>query len=481
MPKAVGVNLVGGEYLWGRANGVPTEHKDYEFIADSDVLYLNDKGVKFVRLVFSWELMQPELNKPLLGSYATLFLDRVRLLRSYGIKVLIEPHGGSSEAFARWKGNLVGSAAVPAQSFADFWSRIAMIFKKDAGVLFGLSNEPNNMSTKQWFTAAQAAISAIRSTGSTNIIVCPGNGWSNAASWEMNWYDKDATKLSNAQAWDAYISDPLNKTYVGVHCYFDEDRSGGSLVIKQPFVGVSDLDGVVVWARQRGLKVVAGEFGASPTAPTFKKDMDAFLGYADQNRDVVEACLWWAYGPPAWWGNYKFTLCPKNNLTVDSPCMNYIESWFKPLALGPQLFAPDEEHKVCPAAGADSAFASAFTVTADMMREGISTGTYRLNYKGRFVSNFLGGSKLSICIDNPSSKVYARLKSVSLTVTGTKKIGYSDDAATEVTDLGDAGLLVKLTPFEGLDIAPLGRLHMSVSFVRTDLLKISVTDAKIEI
>ena len=48
------------------------------------------------------------------------------------------------------------------------------VYQDEARVLFGLSNEPNAMSTMRWYAAAQAAIDAIRTTGSTHTIMVLG-------------------------------------------------------------------------------------------------------------------------------------------------------------------------------------------------------------------------------------------------------------------------------------------------------------------
>ena len=332
-----GVNLVGGEYPWGTTSA-PKEGQHYQFVSDADIDYLAAKGVKCCRLVFSWELLQPALKGPLaigVGQYGATLRSRIAYLRQKGIKVLIEPHGGDTPKFARYKGNLVGTAAVPNDAFADLWSRLASLYKADpAGVLFGLSNEPNNMSTMQWFQAAQAAVLAIRATKAKNWIVCPGNGWSGASGWGQNWYDTASPKLSNQQGWAACIKDPLARTMVGVHCYFDQDRGGADETFAKPFCGVQDLIKVVEWARVHGLKVYVGEFGASPKNPDFDQNIKQFLDYCDQNRAVVEGWAWWAYGPISWWGGYRFTLCPSADYKKDAAAFRAVAGRFTPPVRG---------------------------------------------------------------------------------------------------------------------------------------------------
>ena len=46
---------------------------------------------------------------------------------------------------------------VPYADFADFWSRVAGIYKTNAHVIFNLVNEPANMLTEHWLDAANAA------------------------------------------------------------------------------------------------------------------------------------------------------------------------------------------------------------------------------------------------------------------------------------------------------------------------------------
>ena len=407
MPTSMlrGVNLVGGEYSWGKAAS-PKEGTDYLFVSDQDIDYLHSVGVRFARLVFSWELLQPALSAPLVtspGSYGERLLSRVAYLRSKGIRVLLEPHGAESTKFARWKGALVGTPACPNEAFANLWSRLASQFKGDPeGVLFGLSNEPNNMPTLQWFRAAQAAILAIRATGSKNWIVCPGNGWSNAASWGYNWYDTSPQKVSNEKGWVGTVQDPLNRTMVGVHCYFNEDRSGGDDTMSAPFNGVTDLQKVVEWARAQGLKVHVGEFGASPKHPNFIQNISAFLNYIDANRDVVEGWCWWAYGPPSWWGKYRFTLCPSANYTIHSPAMEMIRTRLVPPPTGPAIFACDPAPHDIPA---DTASAFYFQVDSGMGRD-VRAGRYRLTARTRAVScGETGMVVFDVTLENPNSAV----------------------------------------------------------------------------
>jgi aryl-phospho-beta-D-glucosidase BglC (GH1 family) len=128
-----GVNLVGGEFNWA-SNIVPKEGQNYLFVSDTDITYLVGKGMKFARLVFSWELLQPTLKGPLVttpGSYGATLLSRVAKLRSLNVHVMIEPHSADTSKSAKYKGMLVGSVGCPNDAFSDLWMKISSLFVND--------------------------------------------------------------------------------------------------------------------------------------------------------------------------------------------------------------------------------------------------------------------------------------------------------------------------------------------------------------
>ena len=330
-PVLTGVNITGAEWEW-KSTVVPKEGTDYLFISQQDADYIASKGFNFGRFLFSWELLQPALNGALdTASYGTTLKSRVDYLtNTKKLYIMVEPHGASSPNFIRYKGNLVGSSAVPISAFADFWKRMALLYKDNPRVIFGLGNEPNNMSTVVWYQAAQAAITAIRSTGATNFIMVEGNGWSQPDSWNDNWYDTATTKVSNAVGWST-LHDPLNNTIVSVHSYFDTDGGGGTDAIVSTDILAKRLQTVVTWARSKGLKVHLSEFGANAATAGAQTAVDTTCKFLQANSDVIIGWSWWAYGPPSWWGGYRFTLCPKNNYATDDPKIAWLKPYMAPI------------------------------------------------------------------------------------------------------------------------------------------------------
>lgn len=333
-----GVNAAGGEMDFGRANvDNPTSGSDFRFIDNADIDYLASKKVGFIRLVVSWEGLQPALNQPLsAGVYNQTLQARVAYATGKGMNVLIEPHGGADTNFIKWRNGLVGSAAVPNSAFADFWTRMAWQFKNNPRVQYGLGNEPHDMSTLQWFTSAQAAITGIRSTGSTQMIFVPGNGWSGASTWNSTSVDKGSPQISNANAFLA-LQDPAKNLVASVHLYLDANAGGGSPDIVSSTIGVERMTGVVNWAKANGIKVHMSEIGAmSSNASQAVPALTNLFGYIQANNTTVIGWSWWAYGPPTWWATNNLYIGPamvngQPSYTTDNVKM----SWIAPYLIQP--------------------------------------------------------------------------------------------------------------------------------------------------
>lgn len=330
MPKLTGTNVAGGEldYKTIPANGVLVSGTHFLFITNKDVDYLASKNMNFIRLLFSWEAIQPTLNGSLSvdSNYGKEMKRVVDYATSKNMFVMIEPHGAVDTNFVRYRGNPVGSSAVPNSAFADLWKRLADIYKGNPRVLYGLSNEPTNISTVQWYKAAQAAIDGIRSTGATQTIMIAGNGFSQPSTWNDTWYDTATPKVSNAIGW-LTLKDPKNNLIVSVHTYFDQNSGGGAEDIVSKTIVAERLAPVIAWARKNKLKVHLSELGLSSKNSLAKDAIDTTLKFINDNSDVMVGWSWWAYGPVSWWGGYKFTLCPKNNYATDDPKITMISPY----------------------------------------------------------------------------------------------------------------------------------------------------------
>ena len=290
-----GVNLAGGEF----GTAIPgTLGIDYKWPTPAEVDYFIGKGMNTFRVGFKWERMQASVNADFNAAYFAGLASIVDYATSKGAHVVLNPHN-----YAHYYGVQVGTATVPNSAFANFWSRMATKFASNPLVIFNLTNEPHDIPTEQWVSAANAAISAIRAAGANNLIHVPGNGWTGAHSWADDYY---GTPNSVAML---EITDPANNFLFEVHQYLDASSGGTEQTCTSKTVAGERMKGFISWLRANGKKGFLGEFagGNNDTCNAAVGDM---LSTLEDASDVMEGWLWWAAGP--FWSDYGFSIEPSN-------------------------------------------------------------------------------------------------------------------------------------------------------------------------
>ncbi|MBN2715606.1 MAG: glycoside hydrolase family 5 protein [Deltaproteobacteria bacterium] len=304
----VGVNMSGPEWDGGAsATAWPNQYLSKGYA--SYLKWFRGWGMTTIRLPFKWEYLQPELG----GELDETELEELKItvfhLKSYRAKIVIDMHN-----YARYHGDLIGSEEVSYDDYADAWRRLAEIFKPYPEVMFGIMNEPHDMPTSQWVTAANTAISAIRATGAQNLIFLNANGWSGAHSWYETWTDS-ARETTNADAM-LEIVDPLGDNHLifEVHQYLNEISSDwgecrcsdGELVrggtdqhpdfCTNETVGSYRMYRFTQWLRENNKYGFLGEFGVQDdtVCMTALEDM---LNFIEANDDVFVGWTWWSAGP----------------------------------------------------------------------------------------------------------------------------------------------------------------------------------------
>ncbi len=305
-----GINLAGAEF----GSAIPgREGLDYSFPTTTAIDYYLSKGMNTFRIGFKWERMQRAAYGPLDEDYTKKIGALVTYASSRGATVILEPHN-----FARYYGSTVGSPQVPNAVFANFWSRLAQLWIRDAHVAFNLVNEPHDMPTEQWVGSANSAIQAIRQTGSRNVILVPGNAWTGAHSWASNGY---GTPNSVAML---KVTDPINNILFEAHQYMDADSSGTSDTCLGATVGSTRLAPFISWLRANKLKGLIGELAGGRNQQCYAAVTD-MLTTIHTNADVLTGWLWWAGGPA--WQDYVFTLEPTGG--KDRPQMAVLSPFLK--------------------------------------------------------------------------------------------------------------------------------------------------------
>jgi endoglucanase len=278
-----GVNLAGAEFGQGRG----TYGKDYAYPSDETITYFADKGFNAVRLPFKWERLQPRLNQNFDKAERKRLSDTVKALRKAGMTVILDPHN-----YAYYGDQQIGSAAVPDSAFADFWSRLAADYKQDAGVQFGLMNEPHDVPATQWLASANAAIAAIRETGATNLVLVPGTIWTGAHSWEE---DRDGGANGTVMLG---IQDPADNNAYEVHQYLDGDFSGKASTCERADDAVKALERFTDWLKLNGKRGFLGEFGGS-AEPACLDGLARMTALVHRENAVWTGWTYWAAGD--WW------------------------------------------------------------------------------------------------------------------------------------------------------------------------------------
>jgi endoglucanase len=303
-----GINLAGAEF----GSALPGEEgTDYLFPSFDEVDYYLSKGMNTFRVGFRWERLQCVPFGELEAAYFARLDGLVTHATAKQAFVILNPHN-----FARYYGKTVGSEEVPSEVFGDFWARLAVRYAANPRVLFNLVNEPHDLPTEQWVNAANTAIAAIRAAGAPNVIIVPGNSWTGAHAWNKSFYG-----TPNAVAM-LDIVDPIDNVLFEVHQYLDADSSGGSSKCVGTTVGRERMQDFVEWLRLHGRKGFLGEFAGADNE-TCNAAVEDMLAYLYESSDVLVGWLWWAGGP--WWGEYKFTLAPKDG--KDRPQMSLLEPW----------------------------------------------------------------------------------------------------------------------------------------------------------
>lgn len=323
-----GVNLSGAEF--GQQNLPGTYYLigpgpyDYIYPNAEEVDYFMGRGMNTFRLPFRWERLQLSLN----GNLDPLELARMNIFVDYatgqGAHVILDPHN-----FAQYHGSAIGGGSVTIEHFADFWGKLAIEFRDNPNVIFGLMNEPiganqpNGITTETWLDAANAAIVAVRAANADNLILVPGNGFTGAHSWELNFYGTpNADVMVN-------IVDSGNNFAFEVHQYLDGNSSGQSASISNSRIGRDRLISFTQWLRGNGFRGFLGEFGAANSTIGDRgnqigdETVNLMLDYMEANDDVWMGWAWWGGGP--WWSDdYLFAIDPRSN-GDDQPSIGLLE------------------------------------------------------------------------------------------------------------------------------------------------------------
>jgi endoglucanase len=305
-----GVNIAGADFGDNNLPGV--FNRDYFYPEPSSIDYYAGKRTNIIRLPVLWERVQHQLGKELDEKEIQRIDATVKYVTSKGIKVIIDIHN-----YAKYFGGVIGSPKLPPTALGDLWRRIAVRYKDNNSVVFGLMNEPTGLPTEVWLEAANDAVARIRQIGANNLILVPGNGWSSARDWTSAKYGTPNSQVM------LNVIDPSNNFAFDVHQYFDHDFTGTHADCQSVEIGVASLTEFTQWAREHGKRGFLGEFGAG-SSPICLEALDRVLNFMAANNDVWLGWTYWAAGSK-WPENYFTSVQPLNG--KDRPQMVILEKY----------------------------------------------------------------------------------------------------------------------------------------------------------
>ncbi|KAF2193310.1 glycoside hydrolase family 5 protein [Zopfia rhizophila CBS 207.26] len=304
-----GVNSAGGEFAQQNLPGA--FGTDNRFINESAIDFFLQSGSNTIRVPFLVERMCPletGLGSQFNESYFTEFQDAINYITMSGAYAVLDAHNYmryNDPSMQPQSGSTIGntsdSRAATTKQLASFWGELSNRFRSNPNVIFGIMNEPHDMSTELVLANDQAMINAIRQVGAQQLILVPGNGFTGAQRWLNSTCEEDCRP--NAEVLTA-IQDPMDNLAFDMHLYFDNDTSGthNECTTAAP----ANLIPVTTWLQENNYTAFLSEFGAGSN-PTCWQTLNNTIKWMEEHPQFI-GWTYWAAGPL--WGDYFLSVEP---------------------------------------------------------------------------------------------------------------------------------------------------------------------------
>jgi endoglucanase len=216
--RFAGVNIAGFDF-----GMVTTGTQDQSQIIDesSDGVnqmrhFVNDDKFNIFRLPTGWQYIVANnlggsLSSSNFGKYDTLVQGCLNL----GAYCIVDIHN-----YARWNGGIIGQGGPSDAQFVNLWTQLATHYKSNSKVIFGIMNEPHDLTISTWAATVQKVVTAIRSTGATSqMILLPGTDYTSAGNFIENGSGAALMAVTNPDG-------TTTNLIFDVHKYLDSDNSG---------------------------------------------------------------------------------------------------------------------------------------------------------------------------------------------------------------------------------------------------------------
>ncbi|KAJ0116583.1 hypothetical protein J7T55_009733 [Diaporthe amygdali] len=255
--------------------------------------YKND-NMNIFRMSVGWQYLTNNVQGGDLDS--TNFGKYDELMQSCldsGAKCILDIHN-----YARWNGQIIGQGGPTNDQFAALWSSLATKYAKNTNVIFGIMNEPHDVTTSTWADTVQAAVTAIRKVAPDHWLLIPGSTYSSAAALPTE-AGPDLLKVTNPDG-------STDNIYFDVHKYLDSDNSGTHTECTTNNIDDA-FTPLAKWLRDNKRQAMLTETGGGNTESCEKYVCEQF-SYLNENADVFLGYVGWAAG--GFDSTYELTLTP---------------------------------------------------------------------------------------------------------------------------------------------------------------------------
>lgn len=273
--------------------GAATAHKElpgtsgtnYRWPKASEMDRYTQFGFNTFRVAILWERAQPSTFSALNEVYMEQLDHLIKKSTSTDTKLVVNLHN-----FGLRYGKKIQLNSPEHYGLIDFWKKIAVRYKENSNVIFGIMNEPYQHNANEWAEIIQSVVIAIREENSTNTVLISGVAWSGGHSWH-----KKVGTNSNSEAL-GNLFDPLDNYLFEIHQYFDENSSGTGTECVSGDIGVERLTQVTEWLLKHKKRAVLGEFGATSDKTCLDAIRNVLVFLASNNR-AWAGWIYWVADP----------------------------------------------------------------------------------------------------------------------------------------------------------------------------------------
>jgi len=246
--------------------------------------FVKDDHLNVFRLPTSWQYMTNGVVGGTLDSTnAGIYDQLVQACLATGASCEIDIHN-----YARWDGEIIGQGGPTNEEFAAFWGSLAAKYASTANMIFGVMNEPHDIpDIDTWGQTVQAAVTAIRNAGATQLILLPGSDYASAQQFIS---DGSAAALIGVKNPDGSTT---NLAF-DVHKYLDSDNSGTNAECVTNNIDDAFAP-LATYLRANGRQAFLTETGGGNVA-SCETDLCQQIAYLNENSDVFLGYIGWAAG-----------------------------------------------------------------------------------------------------------------------------------------------------------------------------------------